>query len=203
MNTQFDPCHTAAKLPLTHPMRRCSLTSLFILATGLPWAFSSVLPTTQAAPPANIPFPEVFFSPKGGCTAAIVREIESARSSLLIQAYSFTSAPIAASVVEAQRRGIRIQVLLDKSNRTEKYSAADFLAHAGVPVFIDAKHAIAHNKIMVIDKTTVITGSFNFTKAAEESNAENLLIFRSATLAARYLENFSDHKLHSEPYYGR
>ena len=57
------------------------------------------------------------------------------------------------------------------------------LVNAGIPVLIDAKHAIAHNKVMVIDDQTVITGSFNFTKAAEEHNAENLLVIRDKDLA--------------------
>jgi len=65
---------------------------------------------------------------------------------------------------------------------------------------IDSKHAIAHNKIMIIDKETVITGSFNFTKAAEEKNAENLLIIRNKDLANVYMENWYKHKEHSEPY---
>jgi phosphatidylserine/phosphatidylglycerophosphate/cardiolipin synthase-like enzyme len=69
-----------------------------------------------------------------------------------------------------------------------------------VPTFIDDKHAIAHNKVMIIDKTTVITGSFNFTKAAEENNAENLLIIKSKELANIYIENWMKHKEHSEPY---
>ena len=47
---------------------------------------------------------------------------------------------------------------------------------------IDAEHAIAHNKVMIIDGETVITGSFNFTKAAEENNAENLLIIHDKKL---------------------
>jgi phosphatidylserine/phosphatidylglycerophosphate/cardiolipin synthase-like enzyme len=49
----------------------------------------------------------------------------------------------------------------------------------------------------------VITGSFNFTRAAEESNAENLLIIRSKDLAKEYLENWERHKAHSEVYIGR
>ena len=61
-----------------------------------------------------------------------------------------------------------------RANAAEKYSSADFLANQGVPVVIDANHAIAHNKVMVIDGETVLTGSFNFTKAAQEKNAENL-----------------------------
>jgi phosphatidylserine/phosphatidylglycerophosphate/cardiolipin synthase-like enzyme len=87
----------------------------------------------------------------------------------LVQAYSFTSAPIANALVDAHKRGVNVQVILDKSQRTEKYSSADFVARAGIPTFIDAKHAIAHNKIMVIDGYEILTGSFNFTKAAEVS----------------------------------
>lgn len=73
----------------------------------------------------------------------------------------------------------------------------------GIPTFIDAEHAIAHNKIMVIDKETVITGSFNFTKAAEEKNAENLLILKSKELAKVYIDNWKKHKAHSQEYKGR
>jgi len=68
---------------------------------------------------------------------------------------------------------------------------------------MDAKHAIAHNKIMIIDSATVITGSFNFTKAAQQSNAENLLVLRDAAAAAKYEANWNIHVRHSEPYAGR
>ena len=125
---------------------------------------------------------EVFFSPKGGCTEAVVTALARATNTVLVQAYSFTSAPIAKALVDAHKRGVRIQVILDKSQRTEKYSEADFTAHAGIPTFIDAKHAIAHNKIMVIDGHEILTGSFNFTKEAEEHNAENLLVIEDAPL---------------------
>ncbi len=93
-------------------------------------------------------------------------------------------------------------MILDKSNRTEKYSAADFLAHAGIAVLIDSEHRIAHNKVMVIDGETVITGSFNFTKAAQLDNAENVLVIHSQELAKRYSENWQRHARHSEPYGG-
>ena len=75
--------------------------------------------------------------------------------------------------------------------------------NVGIPVRIDAQHAIAHNKIMVIDGATVITGSFNFTKNAEANNAENLLVIRSPELAAKYAANWKVHADHSEPYGGR
>lgn len=105
--------------------------------------------------------------------------------------------------MDAHKRGVKIQVILDKSNRTANYSAADFVAHAGIPTFIDDKHAIAHNKIILIDGHIVITGSFNFTKAAEESNAENLLVIDNAAMAARYVQNWEAHLQHSIPYQGR
>src|SRR5262249_6089576 len=114
---------------------------------------------------------KVYFSPRGGCTEAVVDALNHATNSVIVQAYSFTSAPIAKAVVEAHHRHVRVTVILDKSQRTEKYSSADFLNNAGVPTFIDAKHAIAHNKIMIIDSYLVLTGSFNFTAAAEEHNA--------------------------------
>lgn len=56
---------------------------------------------------------------------------------------------------------------------------------------------------MVIDGETVITGSFNFTKVAEENNAENLLAIRDRKLAERYIKNWQEHERHSEGYVGR
>lgn len=145
----------------------------------------------------------VYFSPQGGATDAIVATLEQAKKSIYIQAYSFTSAPIAKALLAAKKRGVKVEAILDKSNKTDKYSAADFLLHAGIPTYIDSAHKIAHNKVMIIDEEIVITGSFNFTKAAEFDNAENLLIIRDRNLAAKYLANWHQHLAHSEPYQGR
>jgi phosphatidylserine/phosphatidylglycerophosphate/cardiolipin synthase-like enzyme len=161
------------------------------------------LPSCQAQEPpkAKTTFPiDVYFSPKGGCTEAVVKELNAAQTSILVQAYSFTSVPIAKALVDAHKRGVDIQVILDKSQRTEKYSSADFVQHAGIPIQIDDKHAIAHNKVMVIDGGVVITGSFNFTKAAEENNAENLLVIRDKEIADKYAANWKAHADHSEVY---
>ncbi len=145
----------------------------------------------------------VYFSPNGGCTQAITKELDKAKSSVLVQAYSFTSAPIAKALLNAHKRGVKVEVILDKSQRTEKYSSADFLVHSGIPTKIDSAHAIAHNKIIIIDGETVITGSFNFTRAAEEKNAENLLIIHDKAMAEKYLNNWQEHAKHSESYTGK
>ena len=140
---------------------------------------------------------EVFFSPNNGSTDAIVRELERARSEIFVQAYSFTSEPIAKALLKAHKRGIKVAVILDRSQKTQKYSSVTFFTNFGILTYIDDKHAIAHNKIIIIDHAVVITGSFNFTKAAEEKNAENLLIIRSKELAKPYLENWQRHREHS------
>lgn len=140
---------------------------------------------------------KVFFSPSGGCTDAVVAEIDQARSEVLVQAYVFTSALIAKALLQAHRRGVRVEAILDKSQQARRHSSATFLVNAGIPTYIDGQHAIEHNKVMIIDGERVISGSFNFTKAAEESNAENLVIIRSAELARVYLANWREHRAHS------
>ena len=145
----------------------------------------------------------VYFSPHGGCTDAILSQINRAKTEILIQAYSFTSKPIARALIQAKKRGVKIIAVLDKSNRTQKYSAATFLKNMEIPVFIDDKHAIAHNKIMIIDNRVVITGSFNFSMATETKNAENLLILDDLPdLTRAYRDNFQHHLSHSVPYGG-
>lgn len=151
----------------------------------------------------NCPDIRVYFSPKGGCTDEIVKELKQAQKTVLMQAYSFTSKDIAEALVAAKKRGVDVQAILDKSVRKQGYTEADFLLHAGVKTLIDAKHAIAHNKVMVIDGETTITGSFNFTKAAESSNAENLLIIKDKDIADKYARNWREHEKHSEVYDSR
>lgn len=133
---------------------------------------------------------EVCFTPGGNCTQDVVSEIERAKKQILVQAYSFTSVPIAKALVAAHQRGIDVRVILDKSQRTEQYSSARFLENQQIPAWIDYRVAIAHNKVMIIDNMTVITGSFNFTSAAQNKNAENLLILQDKELAKNYENNW-------------
>ena len=142
----------------------------------------------------------VRFSPHGGCTETIVETLQEARQRVLVQTYSFTSQPIAGALVAAHHRGVRVEAILDKSQRTERHTAAETLIEDGIPVTIDDAHTIAHNKVIVIDGRTVITGSFNFTQAAEERNAENLLVIRDPEVAAEYERNWRAHRAHAKSY---
>jgi phosphatidylserine/phosphatidylglycerophosphate/cardiolipin synthase-like enzyme len=141
---------------------------------------------------------KVYFTSSDSPTAAIIETLDNAKESVYVQAYSFTSATIAAALKRAHDRAVAVKVILDKSQVSEKYSSATFLKRAGISVWIDSKHAIAHNKVMVVDGHIVITGSFNFTKNAEERNAENLLVINDEHIANQYLANWRKCKGHSE-----
>lgn len=161
-------------------------------------------PAVQVRPAASQDNIYLFFSPRGNATEAVVEQIDQASSTLHIQAYQFTSAPIAQAVVNARKRGVQIIVVLDPSQESERYQVAQFFHNAAIPVYIDRKHAIAHNKIMLIDGRIIITGSFNFTQAGEQSNAENMLILvDKPDLYAAYEKNFQTHLRHSDKYEGR
>lgn len=143
------------------------------------------------------------FTPGQNCQGLLVREIGKAKSRILVQAYSFTSAPIAKALVEAKRRGVVVKVILDKSQRNEKYTGATFLRNAGIPVVIDEKPAIAHSKIMIFDHSAVLTGSFNFSKAAQEKNAENIILIKGdEALVNDYENNWNTRWGVSVPYQG-
>jgi hypothetical protein len=94
---------------------------------------------------------EVYFSPHGKCTDTIIRELDRAKTSVLVQGYSFTSASIAKALLNSHKRGVKVEVILDKSQRTDKYSSATFFFNMGIHTKIDVQHAIAHNKVMIID----------------------------------------------------
>lgn len=148
---------------------------------------------------------QVLFTPEEDATGQIVLAIEQAKKQVLVQTFSFTSKEIAQALVGAKQRGVDVRVVTDAEQiqRMER-SKVRTVAAGGVPVFVDSLHASAHNKVMVIDagsaKPVVITGSFNFTHAAQFKNAENLLIFRdNLELTAAYLENWRRHYEHSRP----
>jgi phosphatidylserine/phosphatidylglycerophosphate/cardiolipin synthase-like enzyme len=143
---------------------------------------------------------EVYFSPHGGCTDAVVRALDAAKETVFVQAYSFTSPEIAAALDNAKARGVVVHVILDKTNIKEVTNADAEIVQHGISVLVDSKHSIAHNKVMIIDGQVVITGSFNFTNQAEHSNAENLLIIRNKALAAKYMANWKTHADHSTTY---
>jgi len=139
------------------------------------------------------------FTPPAGCGTVIANLISKAQDSIYVQAYGFTSGEIAKALINAHERGVKVRVLLDKSNIGAKHSKMRDIRKAGIEVSIDKVSGIAHNKVIIIDKQKVITGSFNFTVGADIRNTENVIIVNDREVAKRYLENWYDRKSKS-PY---
>lgn len=129
----------------------------------------------------------VCFTPGQNCAQFIVRQIDAARSELLVQAYGFTNAAILDAIERAKERGVAVTALVDKSN-----AGNTKVERRCIEVQFDGTSGIAHNKVIVIDGRHVITGSFNFTESAQKKNAENvLLIANDPEVAQRFGANFA------------
>ena len=170
-------------------MKRHLFAIVFILATS-PAAW-------RATHAAEI---EVYFSPNGGAAHAAAAEITAAKTSIQIEAYSISEEEITAALLAAHAKGIPIQLVVDPGQQAPNYSTADKLKKAGIRTVTDRKHQLFHNKVIIVDETTVITGSMNFTHSGNAKNAENMLIIRDPTIAAKYSADFRIHYDHSDPY---
>lgn len=138
----------------------------------------------------------VYFTPPANAAAAIIQAIDASQTEVLVQAYGFTHNAIAQALVGAHARGVVVRVLLDQKSQTSNRYVIDVLTQAQIELRQDGKHAIAHNKVMVIDQHIVITGSFNFTNSAATRNAENFLVLKSADLADKYRAQWQSHWAH-------
>ncbi len=160
---------------------------------------AAVLVLSAWAPRASAAPIEVCFSPPlpGGCdpARAIQDAIGAARQSILIQAYEITPGPPVAALIAAHRRGVNVRAIVDyRQLHDRRYHedarAVGELAAAGIPVMVDHPPGLMHDKVMVIDAATVVTGSFNYTFSAEHRNVENLLLIHDPALAAQYTRHW-------------
>ena len=142
---------------------------------------------------------QVCFTPGEDCSALLISQINTAQKSIEVQAYSFTSYKIAKALVNAAQRGVDVKIILDKTQFDgAHFSVAAYLQKAGISLYDDDQVVIAHNKVMIIDNAIVETGSFNFTYAAQDKNAENMLIIYNTNLAQEYLNNWNSREQQSQ-----
>ena len=138
---------------------------------------------------------QVCFSPPvlGGCDPlpTVVDAIRGAQQTVLVQIYALTSDQITDALIDAKRRGRDVRVIVDRRRKGGLAAQVRRLATSAVPVLIDTVRGLMHNKVMIIDGATVLTGSFNYTDAAERRNAENLVVIRNPTLVAKFTENWN------------
>lgn len=134
--------------------------------------------------------PKTCFTPGQHCIDFILQIIKQAQTSVFVQAYEFTSLALAQGLCQAKERGVDVILLMDRSQLTQKKSQLSLFQKAGISVYIDLVPGIAHNKIMIIDSQSVLTGSFNWTEAAQKRNAENLLWITDPSYVQPYLDNW-------------
>ncbi len=132
----------------------------------------------------------VYFSRTDAPQAAIIQSLNGAQQSLHIAMYYFTDPELAKAVVQAHERGVATYVYLDRSQVSQQYSQARYLAQQGVPVRISSNPYIMHNKFAIIDGALVLTGSYNWTQSAYQRNDENLLCIYRDDIAQRYKNRF-------------
>jgi phosphatidylserine/phosphatidylglycerophosphate/cardiolipin synthase-like enzyme len=141
----------------------------------------------------------VCFSPQQNCEQQIVKLIYSAKHFVKMQSYTFTSYKIARALVNMKKKGIDVEVILDKSQfQCNYFSQRNFLLKHGVTIYEDYKPTIAHNKVIIVDGEAVETGSYNYTVSARKYNAENVLILHDRDLAQKYLANWQRRKQQSK-----
>lgn len=133
---------------------------------------------------------ECYFSPDDRVADEIVDEVKRAGRSIEVMAFSFTSKDIAKAIAKRARQGVTVRALFDERQASSQYSQDEYLAQQGAAVYLDRNAHTMHHKVIVIDESRVITGSYNFSNNAEKKNDENVLIIHCPKVAAKYRAEF-------------
>ena len=130
---------------------------------------------------------DIGFTPNGNSLELVLKAIDSSTKTICMATYSFTSKPVALALLNAKKRGVDIQIVSDEKSNRSKYSAAKFLSNQGVNVRLNGNYPIMHNKFIVIDNKTLETGTFNYSNAGANKNAENVIvIWNDPAVASKY-----------------
>ncbi|MBN1484063.1 MAG: phospholipase [Chloroflexia bacterium] len=150
--------------------------------------------------PADTPYPvlqlsddsviENYFSPEDDVAAAILAQLRQAESEIVFMAYSFTDDDMGRVLLQKAREGVVVRGVFESRGASSEYSEYSLLRQAGLDVRLDGNPAIMHHKVFVVDAQILITGSYNFSASAANSNDENVLIIQNTELARSYLDEF-------------
>lgn len=136
---------------------------------------------------------KIGFSPNKNAKKIILYAIKEAKYSIDIAAYSFTCKEIALNLINAQKKGVKIRVLIDKKSNNNKNTAINYFIKKNILIKLNNKYKIMHNKFLIIDKISVQTGSFNYTSNANKKNAENIVYLKNKShIADMYIKEFNN-----------
>lgn len=140
---------------------------------------------------------DIYFSPQDQALPFVLKQIEQARKSVIFMAFSFTSAPIADALIDATERGVHVEGVIEKRNAFGTGSVFAQLRANGVDIQEDGNCYIMHHKVLIIDNEVVITGSYNFTNNAEDTNDENLAIIHDPMIARFFQHEYTRIRQHA------
>jgi phosphatidylserine/phosphatidylglycerophosphate/cardiolipin synthase-like enzyme len=143
----------------------------------------------------NVKFPEIlygnlkienYFCPEDNCKLRVINALKNAENSIYFMTYSFTDEDIGNLLYNKNYLGLDVKGILEK-RQISKYSRYNDLKDFSI---IDKNKYTMHHKVFIIDNKTVITGSYNPSKNANERNDENILIIYDKNIAQKYIEEF-------------
>ena len=132
----------------------------------------------------------VLFGAEDNVTAELTNLITSAKSDIKFMAFSFTDDEMGLAMLSKANEGVRVKGIFELRGSQTKYSELPRLFCEGIPVRQDGNPRTFHHKAIVLDEKTLVTGSFNFSKNANQKNDENVVIIDNPKIAALYLEEF-------------
>jgi phosphatidylserine/phosphatidylglycerophosphate/cardiolipin synthase-like enzyme len=133
---------------------------------------------------------QVLFAAEDNVASRLVSLIESAQSSVRFMAFSFTHDEMGAAVLGRAETGVDVKGIFETRGSETEYSEMPALYCAQVDVRQDGNPGTFHHKVFIIDDQVVVTGSFNFSNNADESNDENVIIIINRDIADQYLQEF-------------
>ena len=137
-----------------------------------------------------MPYVSTYFSPKRGAADTLIGFIDRCEVSIDAAVYSLTHDDIAAALIRAHERGVRVRILTDKTQAGSRYADDELLESKGIPLLRDRKTGSMHNKFIIGDSNAVGTGSFNWTASADQRNAENFVIIRLKYTVEQFQDEF-------------
>jgi phosphatidylserine/phosphatidylglycerophosphate/cardiolipin synthase-like enzyme len=146
---------------------------------------------------------QVGFSPEGSAEQLVLNVVQNAQQQIRLMGYSFTSPKVVKALVQAQQRGVDVQVVLDERGNSSKASRAamNLLVSAGIPLRTNGAYKIQHDKVIISDGQNVETGSFNYSSSAAKANSENVLVLWGFPAVANvYLEHWQSRWEQGQPY---
>lgn len=131
-----------------------------------------------------------YFSPGQACKSAIITQLRAAISSIKICVFTVSDNDIAVEILSAHHRGISVKILTDNDKSFDRGSDIEMLHNNNVSIKIDRTEYHMHHKFCIIDKKTLLTGSYNWTRSAADRNQENILVTQNPLLVKSFLGEF-------------